>query len=204
MVTTEDLDAFAASVLPSLTAEELDAVRKYQSTAPAPLTGGLKWHEYLNAYVRDDAMPVGRRELATIARVVEQLDAAIAKSPLPFDLTAFRGLSNADSVADLERLLGRDLDEGPIDLPGFVSTSMDRARAERFFGEPVNLMLILQVPAGVPALWVPPLGDRRLRGQRELVFGTATSIAVRETTQSVQNEIASAEELVTVIAEVLP
>lgn len=87
-------------------------------------------------------------------------------------------------LRDAPRALGETPTAGEVlESKSFLSTTIHRDVAMREFTAPPGsggaALLEIEVPAGTPALWVPPLGDPVLRYQGELVLPRGTELRIR-------------------------
>jgi len=112
-------------------------------------------------------------EANTVEAVVEGLTRLVRRWSVPEPARAYRGLRSRDAI-DLASLYVAE---------AFVSTSLEREVAIEEFtlppGESGAALLELEVPAGVAAIWAPPLGDPALAYQAELILDRGVRIIPR-------------------------
>lgn len=138
---------------------ELRALHRYQSRDRA--------YELINGLLRRKLDPetIGLEQLELINETVTALNALVRRWRVPEALRVFRGLRRRDVEA---------LDPGANPVRSFVSTTLDRDVAVREFMVPPGptgpAMMEIDVPAGVPAIWVPPFGVASLAYQHELIL----------------------------------
>lgn len=144
---------------------ESDAIRRYQTDEDT--------HEGLNSLLRGrDARPAEVRRLRPVLR---GLDSILARAALPVPVTVYKGVRDR-----------RDVLAPGVELPAsvaqhaYLSTSLDRAIAVRdFLGDsPDAALLEIRAGAGVPALWLPPLGDRDYAYESEVLFRRGTLLTL--------------------------
>ena len=153
-----------ASLSYGVTEDEAEAIRRYQAHDGT--------HESLNTLLRGrSARPPEVRRLRTILR---GLDSILQRAELPVAVTVFKG------VTDIDLLLPPD-DPLPTVLAqhAYLSTTLDRRVAVREFmgSEPRAALLQITAPAGVPGLWLPPIGDREYAYESEVLFRRGTLLA---------------------------
>jgi len=148
--------------------QELQALHAYQSLD--------RGYELVNRVLRRevDVGALAPDEANTVEVIVEGLTALVRRWSSPEPVRAYRGLRSRDAI-DLTSLYIAET---------FVSTSLDREVAVDEFtvppGESGAALLELEVPAGVPAIWVPPLGDPALAYQAELILDRGVRIIPRQ------------------------
>ncbi len=165
---TED----ARAVTEAFTAEEVAAIRRYQ--------GLDRTYELVAAVLRDplaaDGLPVEQARL--VNTIVRMLDAATRRWVVPEDLIVYRGQRSVMRALGSGNRVGRT-----IALEAFMSTSIHRAVAVDEFAAPPGpggaALLKVAVPAGTPALWLPPVGDPDLAYQGELLLARDGRIIVK-------------------------
>lgn len=110
--------------------------------------------------------------------ILRALPVSIARWRVPEALRVYRG----------QRSVGRFFgsgarEESVLVADSFLSTTIFWEVALDEFMRPAGsggpALLEISVPAGTPALWLPPVGDPALAYQGELLFDRATRIAVR-------------------------
>lgn len=192
----EALDAHSTRI--ALSQEERRAIQNYQADHRIhTVAGTFHWHQLINRFLRDDLPsdlddPTAR----SIARMVNAIQSAITKSRIPVAVTAWRGVRQPATVARLRSILNDPLDSGTlVVLNGMVSCSLSRSVAERFGAPPPTLLFEMAVPISTTGLWVPPWGDPRLKGQKELLLDDGTELALRAVVQE-------SDELTRVVCEV--
>ncbi|OBA39662.1 hypothetical protein A5766_02680 [Gordonia sp. 852002-51296_SCH5728562-b] len=91
-------------------------------------------------------------------------------------MLVYRGVRSAPKVFGLDTSALSDLIGQTVPLSGYFATSVHRAVAANEFTRPPSspgpALLELEVPAGTPALWIPPLGDGALAYQGELLLSS--------------------------------
>lgn len=161
-----------ATVLPVITEAELDGVRQYQAED--------RFYEVVNGVLRGDLslgaldVDLGSRVVAT----VRAMDLLLERWRLPEPVQTYRGVRNLALTFGATPRFG----ERRV-LAGYMSSSLHRPVALDQFTRPttaVAALLTLDVPAGVPAIWVPPLGAPALADQAELVLGPSITLVVHE------------------------
>lgn len=109
----------------------------------------------------DDALMVERADI---------LDVLIERHRLAQRVLVYRGVRNAPKVFGLDTSALSDLIGQTVPLSGYFATSVHRAVAASEFTRPPSgdgpALLEVEVPAGTPALWIPPLGDGALAPRR--------------------------------------
>ena len=100
--------------------------------------------------------------------------------PLPEQVTVWRGVRDVEAVfgmsnTRLELLVGTE-----YAVPMFFATSLSRRVAKDEFTAPGvgPALLELVAQAGVPALWVPVLGEKVNAYQQELLFPPRTIVRI--------------------------
>lgn len=161
-----------ATVLPVITETELDGVRQYQAQD--------RFYEVVNGVLRGDLslgtldVDLGSRVVAT----VRGMDLLLERWRLPEAVRTYRG------VRDLALTFGAIPRPGERRvLAGYMSSSLHRSVALDEFTKPTTVvaaLLTIDVPAGVPAIWVAPLGAPALADQAELVLGPSITLVVHE------------------------
>lgn len=113
-------------------------------------------------------------EANTVEMVVEGLTRLVRRWSVPEPVRTYRGLRSRDAL-DLTSLYVAET---------FVSTSLEREIAIEEFTVPPGArgaaLLELEVPAGVSAIWAPPLGDPTLAYQAELILDRGVRIIPRQ------------------------
>lgn len=137
-------EKFFASVYPSLTDEEIEALKAYKY-------GG---YSQINRMLRDNAGEVIPFPLTDEWALTLELDSAIAKSPLPEAVTLFRGqtLSTRNLAAfDAGTLIGE-----VIENIAFSSTTLLKEEAVEYFLQSPQRSVILQseVEAGLTGIYL--------------------------------------------------
>ncbi|MGH3848293.1 MAG: ADP-ribosyltransferase [Pseudonocardiaceae bacterium] len=164
-----DASSAAMAALPS---DEVAAIRRYQ---------GLDRSYELVASVMRGLRPPGdltATEAELVTMILRTLPVSIARWCIPEPLRVYRGQRSVGrffgSGARKERVLVAD---------SFLSTTIFREVALDEFTKPAGpggpALLEISVPAGTPALWVPPIGDPALAYQGELLLDLGSRIAVR-------------------------
>lgn len=159
------LDAATAALRASFA--ERAAIRRYQGM------GGT--FERLNALFRGapTATPLARRLIAWAATI----EGLAARATLPTDLVLYRGLEDlAAVVPPLDTVPQTSFEPAPM------STTLSREVAVRDFAsvDPARGgVLRIEVGAGVPAVWIAPLGDPALRYEAEVLFARGTFLDFR-------------------------
>ncbi len=161
--------AVQSAVLPVVTGSELAALRRYQALD--------RTYRLVNQVLRGERDPEGLSddELARVRTLVRDLDELVARWRTPEPIRVYRGLRSR---------AGFDIDEGPVVSSSFLSTTVSRDVAVEEFTNPPGpegpALLQVDVPAGTPAVWVPPLGDPDLVYQGELLLGREVRLIVRD------------------------
>ena len=155
--TEKDYDEFASHYKgweKSLTAEEKDAVARYQ-TESFGFNEKLRHGSYDGGYGGDQATD---KEYAA-------LDAALSKSTIHQSVTVHRAISDADALGDLNKLVGKTITD-----KGYASTSLSRSAAEDY-GE--GIICKINVPKGSKAAYISNITDSRgkdFSGNREILL----------------------------------
>lgn len=140
--------------------------------ATAAERAAVRAHQDLERHAeRVAARTLGDRAPATkpLWPVSEHLDALMARSVLPVDVVAYRGIADADEELPFYDGLDR--------VTTLLSTTLDRGVAEREFAVgPRPAVLRIGVHRGTNALWIPPLGWRELANEQELLFPRDTLV----------------------------
>lgn len=150
------------------TDRELQALRSYQSMD--------RGYELVNRVFRRevDLGALKPAEANIVELVVEGLTRLVRRWSVPEPVRTYRGLRSRDAL-DLTSLYVAET---------FVSTSLEREVAIEEFtvppGESGPALLELEVPAGVAAIWAPPLGDPALAYQAELILDRGVRIIPRQ------------------------
>ncbi|MCK9249929.1 MAG: hypothetical protein M0P31_13275 [Solirubrobacteraceae bacterium] len=144
-----------------LTREQFAAVREWQRTD--------RFYEQVQGLVRGTlAVDATSASYAALRHRAELLDDAIDSPRTTRPLTVYRG------VRSLRWTFG-EADPAAVRGPqrtfeGYTAASVLRSVAVDEFVGPAGALLELEVPPGIPALWVAGLGDPRLRRQGEVLF----------------------------------
>ena len=162
----------STTVAGALTADEVDAIRRYQ--------GLDRTYELVASVMRGLRSPgdLTAPEAELVTKILRALPVSIARWRLPEPLRVYRGQRSVarffGSGAPEERVLVAD---------SFLSTTIFREVALDEFMRPAGpggpALLEISVAAGTPALWVPPIGDPALAYQGELLLDLGSRIAVR-------------------------
>lgn len=145
---------------------ELSALRRYQ--------GRDRSYDLINRFLRRELDPASltEQQQLMVDEVVTALDSLMRRWRTPEPLRVYRGLRRRDLDA---------IQPGANPARSFVSTTIDRDVAIREFTEPAGAsgpsLMHIDVPVGVPAIWVPPLGDPILADQGELILDRRIRIA---------------------------
>lgn len=156
-------------VLPLVGDAEISALRRYQALDRS--------YELLNEVLRAERHPdeLSDDELVAVRALVRDLDVLLARWRTPEPVRVYRGLRSQ---------VGFDVDESPAVSGSFLSTTVFRDVAIGEFTVPPGpggpALLEIEVPAGTPGVWVPPLGDPALAYQGELLLGREVRLAVRD------------------------
>jgi hypothetical protein len=167
----------AATAALRVTPAERAAVRAYQS-----LRGT---YDLVNLLARDASAAVD----PAAAEVLRHLDDLLYRARLPVDLVLYRGVDDLDLAAPPADRLPADRHE-----PTFLSTSVAlRVAVEEFVdpAAPRGGVVRIAAPAGTPGLWVPPLGDRQLAREREVLL--ARNLVLHHTTRGTDGGIVMAD-----------
>ncbi len=162
----------ASAVAAALTDDEVAAIRRYQ--------GLDRSYELVAAVLRGLRSPgdLTAPEAELVTMILRALPVSIARWEVPEPLRVYRGQR---SVA---RLLGSGpREERVLVTASFLSTTIFREVALEEFTKPAGpggpALLEISVPAGTPALWLPPVGDPALAYQGELLLDSGSLMAVR-------------------------
>lgn len=158
------------------TEDELDALRRYQAL---DRTYALV-NELLRGERRQDMLT--EDEIEAVRAILTGLDRLLERWSTPEPLLPYRGqrsLTRAFDLAEAERPKVGAM----IESTAFLSTTIYREVALDEFTTPAGTggpaLIEIEVPAGSPALWVPPLGDPALAYQGELLLPRGVSVRVR-------------------------
>lgn len=168
----ERLAESARTVTASLTADEVEAVRRYQ--------GRDRTYELVAAVLRNpkSSDDLTEEQADLVDRIVRLLSAATRRWRTPFSMPVYRGQRSLDQVFGAGPRVGRT-----IQPTTFLSTSIYRDVALEEFAAPPGpggpALLELVVPAGTYGLWLPPIGDPELAYQGELLLSRRTRVLVR-------------------------
>lgn len=156
-------------VLPLVGGAEIGALRRYQALD--------RTYELVNRLLRGEP---GADELsdvqdAAVRDIVRSLNQLVNRWRTPEPFRVYRGLrsrAGLDVSADV-----------PLVTRSFLSTTTDRNVAVSEFTVPPGVsgpaLLAIDVPAGTPAIWVPPLGDPALAYQGELLLPRGLPLMVQ-------------------------
>ena len=134
---------------PKVTAAEGESVAYYKEF------GFLDINATLEGEI-DDAVEGAAARAARLKKHIKHLDDAIARQLTTEDVTVYRGVKIDYSVTKLDKLKpGTELE-----IPKFVSTSMDKSVAEGFIQGRAGYVLELEVPSGTPALGTDTLSQK--------------------------------------------
>lgn len=156
-------------VLPLLGGLEASALRRYQAMD--------RTYELVNRLLRGEpqADALTDEQDAAVRDIVRRLNQVLNRWRTPEPIRAYRGLRSRvglDIVADV-----------PLVTRSFLSTTIVRDVAVSEFIKPPGpggpALLEIDVPAGTPAVWVPPLGDPALAYQGELLLPRRLPLTVR-------------------------
>lgn len=156
-------------LLPLVDDAEIVALRRYQALDRS--------YELVNAVLRAERHPdeLSNDELVAVRALVRDLDVLLARWRTPEPVRVYRGLRSR---------VGFDVDESPAVSRSFLSTTVFRDVAVREFTVPPGpggpAVLEIDVPAGTPGVWGPPLGDRALAYQGEVLLGREVRLVVRD------------------------
>lgn len=157
-------------VAASATDGELAAVRRYQALD--------RTYEMVNRLLRYEpgADELSDAELADVRDIVRGLSQLLERWRTPEPLRVYRGLRSRAGLTDV-RIITRS----------FLATTIVRDIAIDEFTVPPApggpALLEIDVPAGVPAVWVPPLGDPALAYQGELLLPRRLLLLVRSSSE---------------------
>lgn len=160
------LDASFSSWAASLAADQVAALRRYQSTN--------RTYRLVNGVLRIgvtalDGLAPSERQV--VVETVAAVSSAVASGVLAEPVEVWRGVRNLVAVfgagpAQAEAPVGRRRT-----LAGFASTTLDRSVAVAEFTNPGRgALLRLRVPTGVHAAWLPLVGRPELAYQQELLL----------------------------------
>ena len=156
-------------VLPLEGDAEISALRRYQARD--------RTYELVNRLLRGDpgADELSDEQDAAVRDIVRRLNQLLNRWRTPEPIRAYRGLRSRvglDIVGDV-----------PLVTRSFLSTTIVRGVAVSEFTVPPGpggpAILEIDVPAGTPAVWVPPLGDPALAYQGELLLPRRLPLMVR-------------------------
>ncbi|MGH9267058.1 MAG: ADP-ribosyltransferase [Acidimicrobiales bacterium] len=158
------------AVAASATGGELDAVRRYQALD--------RTYEMVNRLLRDEpgADELSDAELAEVRDIVRGLSRLVERWRTPEPLRVYRGLRSRAGLTDV----------GMITRSFLATTIVRDVAIEEFTVPPAPsgpALLEIDVPAGVPAVWVPPLGDPSLAYQGELLLPRRQPLLVRSSSE---------------------
>lgn len=148
---------------------ELAALRRYQAMD--------RTYELVNRLLRGEprADALTDEQDTAVRVIVRRLNQMLNRWRTPEPIRAYRGLRSRvgfDVVAD-----------APLVTRSFLSTTIVRDVAVSEFTLPPGpggpALLGIDVPAGTPAVWVPPLGDPALAYQGELLLPRRLPLMVR-------------------------
>lgn len=162
----------AQTATASMTADEVEAVRRYQARD--------RTYELVAAVLRDpkSSDDLSEEQADLVDTIVRILSAATRRWRVPVPVAVYRG----------QRSLGRVFGAGPrvgrtIQPATFLSTSISRDVALEEFAAPPGpggpALFEVAVPAGTQGLWLPPIGDPELAYQGELLLPRRTRLLVR-------------------------
>lgn len=156
-------------MLPLVVDSEVSALRRYQAMD--------RTYELVNRLLRGEpgADELSDEQDAAVRDIVRHLNRTLNRWRTPEPIRAYRGLRSRvgfDTVADV-----------PLVTRSFLSTTIVRDVALSEFTIPPGpggpALLEIDVPAGTPAVWVPPLGDPALAYQGELLLPRRLPLMVR-------------------------
>jgi hypothetical protein len=152
-----------------VTEGERSALRRYQARD--------RTYELINRLLRFEVDPESfdLAQLEMVDETVSALDALARRWQTPEALRVYRGLRRRDID-----VLGR----GVQPARSFLSTTLDRDIALAEFTVPPGAsgpaLMEIEVPAGTPAIWVPPVGDPILAYQQELILDRRVRVRTGE------------------------
>lgn len=162
-------DRVRRHVVPLLGDLDVAALRRYQATD--------RTYELVNRLLRGEP---GADELsdvqdAAVRNIVRSLNQLVNRWRTPEPFRVYRGLRSRVGLD-----IGVDV---PLVTRSFLSTTIVRDVAVSEFTVPPGVggpaLLMIDVPAGTPAIWVPPLGDPALAYQGELLLPRGLPLLVR-------------------------
>lgn len=168
----ELLTESARTVTASLTAAEVEAVRRYQ--------GRDRTYELVAAVLRNpkSSDDLTEEQADLVGRIVRTLSAATRRWQAPVSMPGYRGQRSLDQVLGAGPRVGRTIQPAT-----FLSTSIYRDVALEEFAAPPgpggSALFEVLVPGGTQGLWLPPIGDPELAYQGELLLPRRTRVLVR-------------------------
>ncbi len=159
----------STTVAGALSADEVAAIRRYQALD--------RTYELVNRLLRDEprADELSDEQEAAVREIVRRLNQTLSRWRTPEPVRVYRGMRSR---------VGLDTSpDGVLVTRSFLSTTIFRDVAVAEFTRPPGpdgpSILEIDVPAGTPAVWVPPLGDPALAYQGELVLPRGLPLIVR-------------------------
>lgn len=162
----------AQTATASMTADEVEAVRRYQARD--------RTYELVAAVLRDpkSSDDLSEEQADLVDTIVRMLSAVTRRWRVPVPVAVYRGQRSLDQVFGAEPRVGRTIQPAT-----FLSTSISRDVALEEFAAPPGsggpALFEVTVPAGTQGLWLPPIGDPELAYQGELLLPRRTRLLVR-------------------------
>lgn len=156
--------AISAAWRASLTAEERDGIRAYVGHGFKPV----------NEYLRSGVVPEQFRNYrARLDEIVSRADSALARARLDRGLVVWRGVEDLAALGlDPANLVGAEVTDR-----GFLSTSLDRSRAETFVREgTAGAIFRIAAAEGLPGGFVGDLA--MLQTEQEVLFARGLTLRI--------------------------
>jgi len=162
----------ARAVTESFSPDEATAIIRYQARD--------RTYELVAAVLRNPraAEELTEEQADLVDTIVRVLSSATRRWRVPEPLRVYRGQRSLERVFGAEARVGRTIQPAT-----FLSTTISRDVAAEEFATPPGpggpALLEMDVPAGAPGLWVPPIGDPVFAYQGELLLPRRTQVLVR-------------------------
>ncbi len=161
-------DEVIREILPVISAAERDALRRYQALD--------RTYELVNQVLRGERHPgtLSADEALAGREIARGLTEMLRRWRTPKAVVAYRGVRSRSRL---------DLAAGRLLSNSFLSTALFRVVAVDEFTVPAGAdgpaLMEIAIPSGMPAVWVPPLGDPALAYQGELLLDRGATVVVR-------------------------
>lgn len=165
--TAEMLDLQATEIGAQLTTQQRALIFEWQKTD--------RTYERIQAYHREGDCSVSK----TVADA-DQLSSMIARSRLPAEVVAYRGIRNFSKAFGFPIDVIEEYVGVALMWRGMTAVFISKRAALSFtVPDQGNALLQIRIPKRAHALWVAGLGDPTLRHQGELLLDDRTTFAIR-------------------------